>query len=53
LSNKIYHIGRANSLDGSRKNISEHYDLNNDFFALFLDPSMTYSSAYFKEKACH
>lgn len=50
LSNKIYHLGRANSLDGSRKNISEHYDLNNDFFALFLDPSMTYSSAYFKEK---
>ena len=32
---------------GSRKNISEHYDLNNDFFASFLDPTMTYSSAYF------
>jgi cyclopropane-fatty-acyl-phospholipid synthase len=47
--NKIYHMRRANSLDGSRKNIAEHYDLHNDFFALFLDPSMTYSAAYFKE----
>ncbi|MES2512841.1 MAG: cyclopropane-fatty-acyl-phospholipid synthase family protein [Bacteroidota bacterium] len=47
--NKIYHSKRANSLGGSRKNISEHYDLNNDFFALFLDPTMTYSSAYYKD----
>jgi cyclopropane-fatty-acyl-phospholipid synthase len=48
--NKIAHSSRANSLTGSRKNISEHYDLNNDFFALFLDPTMTYSSAYFYEE---
>jgi cyclopropane-fatty-acyl-phospholipid synthase len=48
--NKIYHFKRTNSIEGSRKNISEHYDLNNDFFALFLDPTMTYSSAYFKEQ---
>lgn len=41
------HFNRANSVSGSRKNISEHYDLNNDFFSLFLDPSMTYSSGYF------
>lgn len=46
--NKIYHSKRTNSLGGSRKNISEHYDLNNDFFALFLDPTMTYSSAYYR-----
>lgn len=39
---------RANTLPGSRRNISEHYDLNNDFFRIFLDPSMTYSSAYFQ-----
>jgi cyclopropane-fatty-acyl-phospholipid synthase len=45
--NKIAQSKRANTLDGSRKNISEHYDLNNDFFASFLDPTMTYSSAYF------
>ena len=45
--NKISHFKRANSMSGSQKNISEHYDLNNDFFASFLDPTMTYSSAYF------
>ena len=48
--NKLYHSKRANSLGGSRKNISEHYDLNNDFFALFLDPTMTYSSAYYADE---
>jgi cyclopropane-fatty-acyl-phospholipid synthase len=50
LFNKFSHFKRANTVNGSRKNISEHYDLNNDFFSLFLDPSMTYSSAYFKEE---
>ncbi|RWY52531.1 SAM-dependent methyltransferase [Mucilaginibacter gilvus] len=45
--NKLSQSKRANTLDGSRKNISEHYDLNNDFFGSFLDPTMTYSSAYF------
>lgn len=45
--NKLSHLKRSNSLIGSKKNISEHYDLHNDFFALFLDPTMTYSSAYF------
>jgi len=45
--NKLSHFKRANTVDGSRKNISEHYDLNNDFFASFLDPTMTYSAAYF------
>ncbi|MBB6112110.1 cyclopropane-fatty-acyl-phospholipid synthase [Mucilaginibacter lappiensis] len=45
--NKLYHSKRANTVSGSRKNIAEHYDLNNDFFASFLDPTMTYSSAYF------
>jgi cyclopropane-fatty-acyl-phospholipid synthase len=48
--NRLFHSRRANSLSGSRKNISEHYDLSNDFFALWLDPTMTYSSAYFKEE---
>jgi cyclopropane-fatty-acyl-phospholipid synthase len=45
--NKLSHLKRANTVEGSRKNISEHYDLNNDFFASFLDPTMTYSAAYF------
>jgi len=49
--NRIYHRNHANSLSGSRKNIAEHYDLHNDFFALFLDPSMTYSSAYFRNES--
>ena len=39
-----------NSLSGSRKNISAHYDLGNDFFELFLDPSMMYSAALFNNK---
>lgn len=49
-ANKISHWKRINNIRGSKKNITEHYDLNNDFFASFLDPTMTYSSAYFKEE---
>lgn len=48
--NKIMHFRKANTVDGSRQNIAAHYDLNNDFFKLFLDPSMTYSSGYFREE---
>ncbi|HSZ85713.1 MAG TPA: cyclopropane-fatty-acyl-phospholipid synthase family protein [Puia sp.] len=48
FANKLYHFKRINSVDGSKKNISEHYDLNNDFFSLFLDETMTYSAAYFQ-----
>lgn len=48
ILNLRYHSKRQNSLKGSKKNISEHYDLNNDFFAAFLDSTMTYSAAYFK-----
>lgn len=47
--NILKHWTAANTLSGSRKNISAHYDLGNEFFQLFLDPSMTYSSAYFKQ----
>ena len=42
-----YHLSRANTIDGSKENISEHYDLGNAFYAEWLDPSMTYSSAVF------
>lgn len=38
---------QRNTKAGSRRNISAHYDLSNDFFALMLDSSMTYSSAVF------
>ncbi len=43
-----YHLFRRNTEAGSRSNISAHYDLSNEFFALFLDPSMTYSCGYFE-----
>ena len=42
-----YHMSRRNTLEGSKKNIAEHYDLGNDFYGMWLDPSMTYSSAIF------
>ena len=42
----LKHLTRANTITGSRKNISFHYDLGNDFYKLWLDPTMTYSSAY-------
>ncbi|WP_151523864.1 SAM-dependent methyltransferase [Serinicoccus kebangsaanensis] len=38
-----------NTLTGSRRNIEAHYDLSNEMFAAFLDPSMTYSCALFDE----
>ena len=47
FANRLLHLRRPNSLHMSRENIREHYDLSNDFFQLWLDPSMTYSSAYF------
>jgi cyclopropane-fatty-acyl-phospholipid synthase len=49
--NRIGHLLRPNSLNTSRRNISEHYDLGNDFYKLFLDPTMTYSSALFNSPA--
>jgi cyclopropane-fatty-acyl-phospholipid synthase len=48
LASKIFHFLNKNSLDGSKKNISAHYDLGNKFFELFLDESMMYSSAIFQ-----
>lgn len=47
LINRLAHLGRPNSLETSRTNISEHYDLSNEFFQLWLDPTMTYSSGFF------
>lgn len=49
---KGLHWLNRNTRDGSRKNISAHYDLGNDLFGLFLDPTMMYSSAvYPREEA--
>lgn len=44
---KLAHAMNRNTHDGSRKNIAAHYDLGNDFFTLFLDPTMMYSAAVF------
>lgn len=48
--NKLFHIARANTIRTSKKNITEHYDLGNDFYKLFLDKSMTYSSGLFQSE---
>ncbi len=54
LSNQIISLldnARKNTPIGSRKNIEQHYDLSNEFFQKFLDPSMLYSCGiYFSEK---
>jgi cyclopropane-fatty-acyl-phospholipid synthase len=47
LPRTLRHRLRRNTLDGSRRNIAAHYDLGNDFYELFLDETMTYSSAVF------
>ena len=47
VSRWIGHALRRNTRSGSRRNISAHYDVGNDFFQLFLDPTMLYSCAYF------
>ncbi|KQY29906.1 cyclopropane-fatty-acyl-phospholipid synthase [Caulobacter sp. Root487D2Y] len=46
--NKLYHLFHRNDRQGSRKNIHAHYDLGNSFYARWLDPSMTYSSALYE-----
>jgi cyclopropane-fatty-acyl-phospholipid synthase len=46
---KILHWLNSNTSEGSRKNIAAHYDLGNDFFALWLDSTLMYSSAIFYE----
>jgi cyclopropane-fatty-acyl-phospholipid synthase len=47
LYNRALHRRRPNSVSKARENIRDHYDLGNDFFKVWLDPSMTYSSAVF------
>ena len=47
---KFYHYVRKNTKVGSRKNILAHYDLGNDFYALFLDETMTYSCGIFEQE---
>lgn len=49
--NRIAHGKRANDRSGARRNIAAHYDLGNDFYAPWLDETMTYSSAVFADPA--
>ena len=49
LVNRMHHRTRRNTVEQSKENIQEHYDLSNDFYELFLDPTMTYSSALFSD----
>ncbi len=44
----LYRLTTLNSIKQAKSNIQYHYDLGNDFYRLFLDESMTYSCAYFK-----
>ena len=50
LGRRIGHWLNRNSRTGSRRNISAHYDLGNDFFQLFLDPTMNYSCGIFESE---
>jgi len=43
----LRHVLRSNTKKGSKRNILAHYDLGNDFYSAWLDPTMTYSSAIF------
>jgi cyclopropane-fatty-acyl-phospholipid synthase len=51
LAARLLHRLRANSRRGAKRNIAAHYDLGNAFYALWLDASMTYSSAVFEHPA--
>ena len=46
--NRVRHLRRKNTLEGSRENIRAHYDLSNEMFKLFLDDTMTYSCAQYR-----
>lgn len=46
---RFKHLLNRNSKKGSQKNIHAHYDIGNSFYKLWLDPSMTYSSALFDQ----
>ena len=48
--NRIIHFFRENTKSRARKNIQYHYDLGNDFYKLWLDKTMTYSSGIFKDE---
>ncbi len=48
---RMQHLWRANTKSGSRRNIGAHYDLGNDFFRLWLDDTLAYSSGIFRDSS--
>jgi len=51
ISARLRHLLNANTRAGSRRNIMAHYDLGNDFYRQWLDPTMSYSSALYSSTA--
>ena len=49
IADKIKYLKRKNTISGSKKNIADHYDLGNEFFASWLDPTLTYSSGIYDD----
>lgn len=47
--NRVIHLLRPNTREGAKRNIHAHYDLGNEFYSLWLDATMTYSSALFRD----
>ena len=52
LVDQVLHLLRSNRRSQARKNIAAHYDLGNSFYSIWLDPTMTYSSAVFDRTGC-
>ena len=50
LGHQVVHRFKRNTRAGSRRNIAAHYDLSNEFYSLFLDETMTYSSGVFPDE---
>jgi cyclopropane-fatty-acyl-phospholipid synthase len=48
-ASRLSHLMNANTRAGAKRNIHAHYDLGNEFYSSWLDPSMTYSSAKFED----
>lgn len=51
LAARVRHWLNRNSREGSKRNIMAHYDLGNEFYKIWLDPSMSYSAAIYREAA--
>jgi cyclopropane-fatty-acyl-phospholipid synthase len=51
MSNMVRHVFNRNSKAGSKRNIEAHYDLGNEFYELWLDKTMTYSSALYQDQS--